>query len=230
MGMLKRLRDRIERRDPRPAAIEGGETLPDRFRFSAAIPAGPLGSLCRVDLQLLRVPQQDGERLHLRAHIQTNFASVLRPALLQAAAGADGRAPIADASSSRAIEPAGRAARMANRGLQKVLGTRLVQRVAAPLLTHDFNTWMEVQASTEPLNDGAHSLVPQQDKLAAMGIVPARGKGPQAENWASQTPNGYAQLSLLQIDKSDLPPELAKRFGKQPFQLAAAIVNTVERK
>ena len=63
-----------------------------------------------------------------------------------------------------------------------------------------------------------------------MGIQPSRGNGPQAENWATQTPNGYAQLSLLQIDKSHLPPELAKRFGKQPFQLAAAIVNTVERK
>ena len=221
MGMLKRLRDRIDRSGATPPAIDS-DHLPDRFTFSAAIPAGRLGSLCRVDLQLLREPQQDGERMHLRAHIQTHFASVLRPALLQAA----GDAP----SSTRAIEPAGRAARLANRGLQKVLATRLVQRVVAPLLTHDFNTWMEVQASTEPLDDGAHSLLPQQEKLAAMGIVPARGAGPRAENWASRTPQGYAQLSLLQIDKSDLPPELAKRFGKQPFQLAATIVNTIERK
>lgn len=229
MGMLRRLRDRIDRRGA-PPATEPETTLPERFTFSAAIPAGGLGALCRVDLQLLREPQQDGERLHLRAHFQTNFASVLRPALRRAAAGAPLPAAGAASSSSRELQPAGRAARVAHRGLQRVLATPLVQRMAAPLLTHDFNTWMEVQASTEPLNDGAHSLVPQQDRLAAMGIVPARGAGPQAENWATQTANGYAQLSLLQVDKSHLPPELAKRFGKQPFQLAAAIVNTVERK
>jgi hypothetical protein len=226
MGMLKRWRDRIDRRLAAPAPLEDG-TLPERFGFSAAIPAGSFGSLCKVDLQLLREPQQDGERLHFRAHIQTNFASVLRPALMQAA-GAD--VPVSEQSDSRAIEPASRTARIANASLQRVLATRLVQRVAAPLLTHDFNTWMEIQASTEPLNDGAHSLVPQQEKLAAMGMQPSRGVGPQAQNWASQTPNGYAQLSLLQVDKSHLPPELAKRFGKQPFQVAAAIVNTVERK
>ncbi|MDB5972695.1 MAG: hypothetical protein JWQ90_5145 [Hydrocarboniphaga sp.] len=225
MGMLKRWRERIDKRGADHRLADGDATLPERFAFSAAIPAGSFGSLCRVDLQLLREPQQDGERMHLRAHFQTNFASVLRPALLQAA-GAMADEP----SASRAIEPAGRAARIAHAGLQKVLATRLVQRVAAPLLTHDFNTWMEIQASTEPLDDGAHSLVPQQERLAAMGIQPARGIGPQAENWSSQTPNGYAQLSLLQVDKSHLPPELAKHFGKQPFQLAAAIVNTVERK
>lgn len=226
MGMLKRWRERIDRRAA-AALADDDTTLPERFGFSAAIPAGSFGSLCKLDLQLLREPQQDGERMHLRAHIQTNFASVLRPALMQAA-GAD--VPVAEPSVSRAIEPASRAARIANAGLQRVLATRLVQRVAAPLLTHDFNTWMEIQASTEPLDDGAHSLVPQQEKLAAMGIKPSRAAGPQAENWATQTANGYAQLSLLQIDKSQLPAELAKRFGKQPFQLAAAIVNTVERK
>lgn len=228
MGMLKRWRERIEQGAAGPVAADDA-TLSERFGFSAAIPAGGFGSLCKLDLQLLREPQQDGERLHLRAHFQTNFASVLRPALLHAA-GADAGVPVSEQSGSRAIEPAGRAARIANAGLQRVLATRLVQRMAAPLLTHDFNTWMEVQASTEPLDDGAHSLVPQQEKLAAMGIQPSRGAGPQAENWATRTPTGYAQLSLLQVDKAHLPPELAKRFGKQPFQLAAAIVNTAERK
>ncbi len=109
-----------------------------------------------------------------------------------------------------------------------MLATPLAQRIGDSLATHDFNTWVEVQASTEPLNDGAHSLVPQQDKLAAMGIVAARGSGPQ--NWITRSAQGFAQLSLLQLDKSDLPPELSRRFGDQPFQLAAAIVNTAERK
>lgn len=222
MGILKRWRERAV-----ASPADEDSPLPERLNFSAAIPAGSFGSLCKVDLQLLREPQQDGERLHFRAHFQTNFASVLRPALMQAAGAA---MPAAATSDSRAIEVAGHAVRIANAGLQRMLATRLVQRVAAPLLTHDFNTWMEVQASTEPLDDGAHSLVPQQEKLAAMGIQPSRGAGPQAENWATRTPNGYAQLSLLQVDKSHLPPELARRFGKQPFQVAAAIVNTAERK
>ena len=145
MGMLKRWRDRIDRRAAAPTTDDDDTTLPERLVFSAAIPAGSFGSLCKLDLQLLREPQQDGERMHLRAHIQTNFASVLRPALMQAAAG---DVPLSAASDSRAVEPASRAARIANAGLQRVLATRLVQRVAAPLLTHDFNTWMEVQAST----------------------------------------------------------------------------------
>lgn len=224
MGMLKRWRDRLERRN---ASLTGDDDTAqtERYRFSAAIPVAGLGSICRIDLQLLREPQRDGERLHLRAHLQTNFGSVLRPALAQAAS-----AEVLDAprSASRSLAPADRAARLATRGLQRVLATPLAQRIGDSLATHDFNTWVEVQASTEPLNDGAHSLVPQQDKLAAMGIVAARGSGPQ--NWITRSAQGFAQLSLLQLDKSDLPPELSRRFGDQPFQLAAAIVNTAERK
>jgi len=74
MGMLKRWRDRLERRN---ASLTGDDDAAqtERYRFSAAIPVAGLGSICRIDLQLLREPQRDGERLHLRAHLQTNFGA-----------------------------------------------------------------------------------------------------------------------------------------------------------
>ncbi len=222
MGMLSRLRKRLESRI---------EAQPERFAFAAEVPAGHHGAICRVQVQVLVEPQQDGDRLRLRAHMQTNLASVLRPALRRATDDPIGEtAP----SASRSLVPATaeRAAKVAGRGLQRVLSTRLAQRLTEPLLQRDYNTWIEVQASTEPLNEGAHSLVPQQEKLAELGIRPRKPdqSGPVAESWGGRTASGYAQLSLLQIDKSDLPPDLQRRFGAQPFHMAAAIVSTAERK
>ncbi len=228
MGKSIKTRGLLGRWRQRRTPFQQGDTIPENVTFSAEIPAGRHGSLCRVDLQWVREPQQDGERVHLRAHLQTNFASVLRPALRQQ----PGVTP--DASNLRALALPRRAAqeagRLTARGLQRLLSTPLAQRLTEPLLRHDFNTWVQIQASTEPLDQGALSLVPERDKLAALGIEPRRGRGPVAESWQGRTATGHAQLSVLQIDKSDLPPELADKLGKQPFQLAAAIVNTVERR
>lgn len=231
MSMLKRWRQRWL---PRPPA--GDALNPDLGSFSASIPAGRHGALCQLDLQWVREPQQDGERLRLRAHIQTNLASVLRPALRsieQTPAGASG-GPAALRSDSHSRKPARRAvqqaAQLSSRGLQKLMAIPLAQRLAEPLLRHDFNTWVDIQASTEPLDQGAHSLVPAREQLAALGIQARKGKGAIAESWSGHTPAGHAQLSLVQINKSDLPPELASKLGDQPFQLAAAFVNTMDRK
>lgn len=223
MSMLSRLRGA---RHPTPRA----DTEPERFAFSAELPAGRFGSICKFNLEVLVEPQRDGERLRLRAHMQTNLASVLRPALTREAAS--DAAHSAPPSSLRAVVPAAamQATRAAGRGLQRVLTSRTVTRLTEPLLRRDFNTWLEVQASTEPLHNGASSLVPQRERLAELGIHPSKGRGPQADSWSGYTATGFAQLSLLQIDKSDLPPDLARRLGAQPFHLAAAIVNTADRK
>lgn len=232
MGMLSRLRNRLE-----TGLAERLGTEPERFNFSAELPAGRRGPVCRVNVQLLVEPQREGERFRLRAHVQTNLASVLRPALRAEPLAAD--APSASdptPSPRRALVPASaqRAGELASRGLQRVLASRVasrvVNRLAEPLLQRDFNTWIEIQASTEPLHEGAHSLIPQQDRLAALGIRPARGRQGLAETWSGITATGAAQLSLLQINKSDLPEDLQRRLGPQPFQLAAAIVSTAERK
>ena len=68
-------------------------------------------------------------------------------------------------------------------------------------------------------------------RLAAMGIVPRRAADqPVAESWAGESPQGFAQVSVLQMDKRHLPERLAQLLGERPFSLAAAIVNTAQQK
>lgn len=222
MSILNRLRRRYEAVKRLTAAPVPG-TGEERMNFSAEIPVGNAGPVCRINVQVVSEPHGDGERLRLRAHLQTNFASVLRPALDAS------RVPVI-ASGARALTPVQRAGAVAGRGLQRVLATPLMRRVTEPLLRNDVNTWVELQASTASLDDGAHALLPQSEKLAALGIRPAKKSGPVAESWAGQAPDGYAQVSLLQLDKRDLPAQLTALLGARPFHLAAAIVNTVEEK
>lgn len=218
MSLLSRLGQRLGSIAQTTASpLLGGE----RVDFAAELPAGDLGPLLRLKVQVVSEPHGNGERLRLRAHVQTNLASVLRPAL--AAAPAAG-------SRERALSPVQKAGRLAGRSLSRMLAQPLVQRLTEPLLQHDLNTWVELQASTASLDAGAYALLPKSPKLEALGIRPTRKNGPVAETWAGEAPGGYAQVSLLQLDKQDLPAGLAALLGDQPFSLAAAVVNTVDRK
>jgi hypothetical protein len=165
----------------------------------------------------------------LRAHVQTNFAA-LRPVLAAPANKNDAKALGHGSSSSKGLSLSQRTTALAQRALENPV----VNFLAQPLLKHDFNTWIDLQASTASLDAGAHALVPQSDKLTAMGIRPARSKdgGPVAESWSGQSPNGtgFAQVSIVQLDKKHLPARLAKMLGDRPFQMAGAVINTVEEK
>lgn len=218
MGIINRLRKNLETLGwgAAPASPTGIEEM----SFSAEIPASPGGApLWRVQLQVVSEPQVDGERLRLRAHFQTNFASALKTALNAPAA------PV-ETSGGTALTLAERTGALA----QRALTHPLVQRIAAPLLKHDFNTWIDMQTSTASLDDGAHALLPQSDKLTAMGIAPRKGDGPVAESWSGQSPTGFAQVSILQMDKRHLPPQVASLLQGKPFHMTATIVNTVEEK
>lgn len=217
MGILSRLRgaSAAPRRD-------GAE---ERLHLTAAVPlAGADAPLWQVDVQVVSEPQADGDKLRLRAHVQTNFGSALRAALTAA--------PRSDAlPGPGARNLAQRTGALVTRTARRVLATPVVGRLAQPLLRMDFNTWVELQASTASLDAGSGSLLPQAERLAALGIRPRRaGDQPMAESWAGEGPNGFAQVSVLQMDKRHLPPRLAALVGDKPFQLAAAIVNTVEEK
>lgn len=221
MSMINRIRRGVAAlRELRGTPLPAGE--PELMAFSAAIPIGPGGApLWQIDLQITTEPHADGERLRLRARIQTNLASALRPALGAAAPLSDGRA----------LTLAERTGSLVQRTATRVLNLPAIRAFAEPLLSNDFNTWIEVQASTASLDGGAGELLPQSDKLAALGIQPKRaGDQPIAETWSGQAADGFAQVSLLQIDKRHLPPRLAKRLGDKPFQLAAAIINTAQQK
>lgn len=223
MGIISQIRRGVAAvRQLRGTPLPEGE--PELAAFSAAIPVGPDGApLWQIDVQVTTEPHADGEKLRVRARIQTNFASALRPAL-----GAPSQAAHSD---SRALTFAERTGSLVQRTANRVLALPAIRAFAEPLLSNDFNTWIEIQASTASLDGGAGELLPQSDKLAALGIQPKRaGDQPVAETWSGQAADGFAQVSLLQIDKRHLPPGLAQRLGDKPFQLAAAIVNTAQQK
>lgn len=208
------------------ASTAGGE----RYTLSAEIPGlRPGKPLWRINVEMHSEPQGDGERLHLRAHWQANFASALAPAL-----GADAEAPpVAESGPGRSREmlPAQRVGQW----LKRRLDNPLLRAVAEPLLRHDFNSWIELRASTADLADGAGALLPETDRLRALGIEPklsdAKNDAPLTQSWAGSAMGarpGFAQVSLLQIDKRHLPPALAALLGARPFQMAAAVINVAE--
>lgn len=224
MSILKRLRERLGATASDPS--DPADPSTDRVGLSAEIPGTDGAPLWKLDVQVVTEPHGDGEKMRIRAHVQTNFASALRPAI--------GRKKRHDkraiGSGSRALTRAQRVGVLMQRTAERALATPVLRAIAEPLLRHDFNTWIEVQASTASLDKGAQDLVPAQEQLARLGIKPKKGDGPIAESWAGEAPGGFAQVSLLQLDKKHLPPRLAKSLGGKPFSMAAAIVNVVEEK
>ncbi|MDR3419007.1 MAG: hypothetical protein P4L83_22770 [Nevskia sp.] len=195
----------------------------ERFTLSAEIPGlRPGKPLWRLNVELQSEPQGDGERLRLRAHWQANFASALGPAL---GAEAPRGAPSAEKLPAERV----------GQWLQRRLDNPLLRALAEPLLRHNFNSWIELRASTADLADGAGALLPETEQLKALGIEPRFGTSgedaPLTQTWAGSAMGphpGFAQVSLLQFDKRHLPPALAALLGSRPFQLAAALVNVVE--
>ena len=200
----------------------------ENFAFAAEIPLGERAPLWKLQLQIDSTPQADGEHTRLRAHLQTNFASALRPALARAR---DDRAALSHADAPRALRIAERAGHAVQNATRRALEVPLVRRLAEPLLQLDFNTWIEIRASTASLDAGSHSLLPQAERLEALGIRPKQaGDEPLAESWAGEAPDGFAQVSVLQLDRRHLPARLLRLLGERPFGLAATIVNTAQQK
>jgi hypothetical protein len=220
--ILSRLRD--SGAAPRAEGAADGE----RYTLAAEIPGLKPGKpLLRINIEMHSEPQGDGERLRLRAHWQANFASALAPALAAPAKQPQND----DARPSGEKLPAERVSQW----LRRRLDNPLLRALAEPLLRHDFNSWVELRASTADLAGGAGALLPETDRLKALGIEPKlsdpKQHAPLAQSWAGSSTGprpGFAQVSLLQIDKRHLPPALAAMLGARPFQLAAAVINVVE--
>ncbi|MBL6751739.1 MAG: hypothetical protein ISP90_14525 [Nevskia sp.] len=193
-----------------PVRAEG-----EGYSLAAEIPGASGKPLWSLKLELAATPQGAGEHLRLRAHLQANFAST-RAAL----AGA--RQAARDGSGV----PVPRTAQWLLRALERPL----LRQVAAPLLQHDLNSWLELRASTADLAAGSRALLPEAERLKGLGIDTG-GEGPLAQTWeggAGGTQPGFAQVSLLRFDKRHLPARLAALLGERPFQLAAAVVNVID--
>lgn len=222
LPMIGRLRRRLDQVATRARELAGRES----FSLAAEIPGfTPDEPLWRVKIEMLSEAQGDGGRMRLRAHLQSHLASVLRkdkPAPRSALGGPDARAmPVP----------------VVGQMLRAGLAVPALRRLAAPVMRHDFNSWLEVRASTADLVDGASALLPEREALKRLGIDTARqpghGEGPLAQTWAGATGGplpGFAQVSLLHVDKRHLPKSLSVLLGSRPFQLVAAVVNVAEEK
>lgn len=214
--ILSRLQKRLTRLRADPRSAQPAPKPSEAFAFSAEIPGGCAGKpLWRVAVELQTQPQGAGEQLRMRVHWQANLGSCLSLP-----------APHADGSTTGSA-----VAERVGDWLRAGLSQPLVRRFAEPLLRHDFNTWMELRASSADLADGPQALLPERERLRALGVDLPQGDGPLAQTWAGAMPGpkpGFAQLSLLRLDKRHLPPALAAVLGTRPLQLAAAIVNVIE--
>lgn len=212
-----------------------GDESPQRLRFAAEIPGGAAGPLWKLQVEALTEPGPGGgERLRLRAHLQTNLASVVKPALAALGTQSFKRLKGPGLSTGTALAPftqkAGRWLGEWAQARAEKLAPRL-SRWAAPLLSHDHSTWLELHASSAPLVEGAKALLPNAEKLSQLGITPDLGpNAPAVQNWHGRIGDEAAQVSLLRLDERQLPENLRAQLRGQPFQLAAAVVNVITRK
>lgn len=199
MGILSRVRERGE-------AFIARRLQGEAVALEASIP-GSAGTLCELRVEAEAEPQAEGERLRLRAHFRLSLRRPVAP-----------RAMLA----GRAALPA-----RIGRWIERRLDSPVARLLAAPVLDRDFNTWVEVRASSAALDEGSRALVP--DKLNALGIEPSRDK--PLQTWAGALGGnrpGFAMLTLLQLDKERMPAPLRQALGAKPFQLTATLVNVVE--
>lgn len=233
-------------RSVRGTAAGAGDD-PQRLRFTAALPGIGGASLLRISVEAHGEPAAGGgERFRLRAHVQANFASGLKPALASVAerfgtrlaARAYAALPNPDRQEgeraagalTQALAPL---ARRAGGWLERRVQVQAPRLAAAltPLLTHDLQTWFELDASTGPLAEGARALLPEAARLDALGIVPQTGpNAPPVQTWAGRIGSEVAQVSMLRLDDRQLPEPLRERLGGQPLQIAAAMVHVAARK
>jgi hypothetical protein len=213
------------------------DTLPavgERHAFTAEIPgATPDRPAWRLKFEMITEAQGDGERVRFRVHLHSSIAEILagltqtpgHTALGHETASAD--AP----SLGTALAPA---YRLAGSALRLAMTVRRVRRLLAPLTRHNLDSWIEINASTADLADGADSLLPAIEQLKALGIQPPDASSPPVQSWAGPSgASGFAQVSLLRLDHRHLPAVLRSLLaaggpGGAAFNLAGAVINRVE--
>lgn len=229
LGIINRLRERLGRGLGRSLDAVAGRAMDlagqDSFSLSAELPGLTADApLLRLKLEMLSEELGEGGRFRLRAHVQANVASALTPL------PAPRKAQDAIGGPNTVSLPAASVGRLLRMGLK----VPAIRRAATPFIRHDVNTWIDIRASTADLVDGARALLPESAQLQALGIdttMPA--DGPMAQTWAGATGGltpGFAQVSLIQVDKRHLPKALSALLGNQPFQFVAAVVNVAEEK
>ncbi|WP_029888592.1 hypothetical protein [Polycyclovorans algicola] len=225
------LRERV-RQLWRGVSGDGAADPFDQQRVTLEIP-GPDGTpLFKLELHSEVTPEADGEHLHLRTRMQTNFASVLRPMLAAAEAGRPALTHRPGMEGGRGLRLAHRVSAGVQTVAQRALQVPLLRNVAESAMAHDVNTYIDLEATTSSLIDGSRALAHHaaQPALRRLGIVADESPdAPPLQTWAGEVGDGFAQVSLLRLDERHFSAALKQALGGRPLKIAATLVNTVER-
>jgi hypothetical protein len=200
-------------------ALAGG---PRDLSLQASIP-NPFGGepLAQLRLRVTTERQAHGETMRFRAHLKTQLE--LPPAQRPALPGST-----ADVPPSRALAP--RAQRAAQSLLRRGLRTGMARRLT-PYLERRFESWVDFQAATAPLDRGAQALVPDSMQLLGLGRAPVLRLGDegQVETWVGRCTgerSGRAQVTLMQF--SETQQERRKPRRGKPLHVAASVATFYE--
>ncbi len=203
----------------RGVAPAGG---PQDLTLQASIP-NPFGGepLAQLRVRITSERQAHGDTLRLCAHLKGR---------LELPAGQRQALPAPDAADSaqRALVP--RAQRAAAGLLRRGLETGLARRLT-PYLERRFESWVDLQAATAPLDLGAQALVPDSVQMLGLGCAPALRLGDESrvETWVGRCTGdhaGVAQVTLVQLSE---PAGPARRTGaRKPLHVAASVATFYE--
>src|SRR5699024_335759 len=117
-------------------------------------------------------------------------------------------APALSAQAGDAASPLARGRRQVARLVRGVLEQVPAKRLA-PLTQRRWRSWVDVQVSTAPLDQGADALVPERLRSLWGAGLPRGGPGePRVGVWSGPAGGplgGKASLVWLQMDAADLP-------------------------
>lgn len=168
---------------------------------------------------LSRTARGQGGTLRLRAH----FDSRLR---LTPQHGAPALSTHRDDAATLLTRGQQQAARLVRGVLERLPAERL-----APLTQRRWRSWVDVQVSSAPLDQGADALVPERLRaLWGAGLPRAESGAPRVGVWAGPAGGplgGKASLVWLQVDATDLPGT-SMRAGDSSFNLNASVAQLVE--
>lgn len=219
--MFTALRHRLNRLSARAGRLPPGASLPKDAVVGLHLP-NPYGGRpwLSATFALSSTPHGQGDTVRLRAHID-GCMRVPRAA---------GDAPVlAHATTGRrSLMARGQgAAASAVRGVVD----RLPAERLAPLTSRRWRSWIDVQVSTSPLDEGADALVPERLRRLWGGGLPRVARGePRIGLWSGPSGGplgGKASLVLLQLDENDMP-RVGVRGDREGFNLNASVAQVVE--
>lgn len=193
-------------------------TDPKNAAFEFHLP-NPFGGepLYRAQIALSTTRGAHGDTLRLQAHINGCITPPTQTGEYRARAALP--MPTGDTGLARR-------GRQAAGGVVRFGLSRLPTRAITPLLHQRLQTWIDIQVSSAPLAAGAGAFIPEKLRGLMRDLPRPAAGAPRIAGWMGEIDGphpGVAQFACLQMDQTDLPPELRG----EPFNLSATIASTL---